>query len=163
MYNLNIDVFLPLFTLLYADDTIILAESETELQKSLDAVHTYCSTMKLTVNTQKTKVMIFSRGKVRKYQDFYFGDCMLDVSCEYLYLGIMFSYNCLFNKAILRHITQTKRAMFALITKGRRLSLPLDVLFELFDKLIIPIITYGSEVIGINNIEKLEIFQRSFF
>ena len=108
---------------------MILAESAYELQRSLNAAHANSKHMKLAVNTSKTKVMIFSRGKVTIYPDFCFGR-ILEVTYEYLYLGIMFSYNCLFNKAINKHITQAKRAMFALITKGRRLLLPLDVLFE---------------------------------
>ena len=74
LYNTDIDLQLKLFTLLYADDTIVLAETERELQIALDAVHEYCNDMHLTVNTQKTKVMIFSRGKVRKHQNFMFGD-----------------------------------------------------------------------------------------
>ena len=42
---------LKLFVLLYADDTIILAENEMELQSALNAVHEYCTLYKLTVNT----------------------------------------------------------------------------------------------------------------
>ena len=80
LYNTVIDVQLKLFTLLFADDTIVLAETERELQSALDAVHEYCNNMHLTVNTQKTKVMVFSRGKVRKYQNFMFGGSILDVT-----------------------------------------------------------------------------------
>ena len=58
-YDINIDVQLKLFSLLYADDTIVLAESELELQSALNAVHEYCTKMCLTVNTSKTKIMIF--------------------------------------------------------------------------------------------------------
>ena len=123
-----------------------MAESARELQNALNAAHEYCKNMKLAVNTSKTKIMIFSRGKVIKYPDFCFGESILEVTYEYLYLGIMFSYNGSFNKAINKHISQTKRAMLALITKGRRLLLPLDVLFELFDKMILPILTYGIEI-----------------
>ena len=71
---------MKLFTLWHADDTIILAQTEREQQIALDAVHEYCNDMHLTVNTQKTKVMIFSRGKVRKHQNFMFGDSILDVT-----------------------------------------------------------------------------------
>ena len=53
--------------------------------------------------------------------------------------------------------------MFASITKGRRLLLPMDVLFELFDKMVEPILTYGSEIFGIHLLVKLEIYQRSFY
>ena len=35
--------------------TIVLAETERELQSTLDAVHKYCNNMHLTVNTQKQK------------------------------------------------------------------------------------------------------------
>ena len=100
LYNTDIDHQLKLFTLLYADDTIILAETERELQSVLDAVHEYCNNMHLTVNTQKTKVMIFSRGKVRKYQNFIFGSSILDVTYEYVYLGVNFKYNTSFIKLL---------------------------------------------------------------
>ena len=38
LYNTNVDLQLKLFTLLYADDTIVLAETERKLQPALDAV-----------------------------------------------------------------------------------------------------------------------------
>ena len=57
-------VFLKLFVLLYADDSVILAENDPDLHMVLDSVHEYCTTYKLTVNISKTKIMIFSRGKV---------------------------------------------------------------------------------------------------
>ena len=43
-------LFLKLFVLLYADDTIILAENERDLQTALDSVHEYCTKFKLIVN-----------------------------------------------------------------------------------------------------------------
>ena len=140
---------------------IVLAETERELQIALDAVHEYCNDMHLTVNTQKTKVMIFSRGKVRKHQNFMFGDSILDVTYEY----VNFNYNTSFIKAIERHISRAKRAMFAIVTKSRRLSLPLDILFELFDRVVLPVVLHASEIYGHNDscIKKLEIFQRSLY
>ena len=43
-YNTDINLQLELFPLLYADDTIVLAETERELQSALDAVHEYAIT-----------------------------------------------------------------------------------------------------------------------
>ena len=43
LYNTGIDLQLKLFTLLYADDKIVLTETERELQSALDAVHEYCN------------------------------------------------------------------------------------------------------------------------
>ena len=45
LYDFDIDVQLKLFSLLYADDTIVMAESELELQSDLNAVHEYCTNM----------------------------------------------------------------------------------------------------------------------
>ena len=63
-------LFFKLFVLLYADDTVILAENDRDLQMALESVHEYCTKYKLTVNTSKTKIMIFSRGKVRHFPMF---------------------------------------------------------------------------------------------
>ena len=41
-YDFDIDQYFKLFSLLYADDTIVMAESESELQFALDAVYAYC-------------------------------------------------------------------------------------------------------------------------
>ena len=51
---------LYLFFLLYADDTIVLAECPEDLQRALD------------INVRKTKVMIFSRGKNQKNAEIQF-------------------------------------------------------------------------------------------
>ena len=64
------EVFLRLYCLLYADDTIILAESPEDLQSDLNCVYNYCKDWNLTVNTSKTKVMIFSKGKTRNNPNF---------------------------------------------------------------------------------------------
>ena len=58
----NFDIYLKLFILLYAEDTVLMAESPEELQMLLDAFDDYCTIWKLKVNVDKTKIMIFSRG-----------------------------------------------------------------------------------------------------
>ena len=73
----EVETFVRLHCLLYADDTIVLAESPEELQAALNGVEHYCNTWQLTVNTSKTKIVIFSKGKVRKVPSFTFsGDQM---------------------------------------------------------------------------------------
>ena len=49
------------------DDTVVLADSPGDLQNALNVVHDYCQLWKLHLNTSKTKIVIFSRGKVRKF------------------------------------------------------------------------------------------------
>ena len=52
-------LFLKIFILLYADDTALLAESREDLQTALNSFEQYYQTWKLTVNIQKTKIVIF--------------------------------------------------------------------------------------------------------
>ena len=63
--NVDENLMLKMFILLYADDTVICTESIEDLQRALDAMSTYCNKWSLRVNATKTKVLVFSRGKLR--------------------------------------------------------------------------------------------------
>jgi hypothetical protein len=49
-----------LFTILYANDTVLLAESVAELHSELNYFYEYCEKWNLKVNTNKSKVMFLS-------------------------------------------------------------------------------------------------------
>ena len=85
--------------LLYADDTIVLAECPEDLQRALDILKIYCEFWGLDINVRKTKVMIFSRGKIREMPKFNFNEETVDVVWDYKYLGVKFNYNNKFKKA----------------------------------------------------------------
>ena len=158
----DIEVFVKLFTLLYADDTIVFAETEEDLQNSLIAVYQYCDLFSLKVNVDKTKVVIFSNGKVTKHRNFLFGSRPLEVVSEYVYLGMCFNYNGTFSNAIEKQISQATKAMYSLITKARRLFLPLDIVCDLFDKTVLPVLIYSCEIWGCGNLYPIEVFYRKF-
>jgi len=48
-----------------------------DLQRALDMLKIYCKVWGLDINVRKTKVMIFSRGKIRKNAEIQFerGNC----------------------------------------------------------------------------------------
>ena len=149
--NINddeIQIYVKLFTLLYADDTVILAESEAELQKALDSLEEYCSLWGLTVNLDKTKIIIFSRGKVRIHQKFMFAGNEIEVVDDYVYLGIKFNYNNSFSKAVEKQLVLAKKAMFSLLSKVENLNLPVDIQLGLYDQLVTPVLLYGCEIWG---------------
>ena len=74
----------------------------------------------------------------------------------------MFQFNGSFTKAIEKQISQATKAMYGLITKARRLFLPLDIVCELFDKTVLPVLLYGCEIWGCGNLYPVEIFFRKF-
>ena len=158
----DVEMWLRLFVLLYADDTIILAESSDALQRALSSSKSYCSTWDLAVNTSKTKIVIFSRGKARNRPTFHFGNDTNDVCDEYTYLGVTFNYNGNFKKDINKQVCQARQAMYALLSKSGKLHLPIDVICDLFDKIVLPILLYGSEILGFENVTQVEIFYMKF-
>lgn len=144
----EIVIYVNLYLLLYADDTILLAEGEGELQAALNGMNHYCNTWKLKINAAKSKIVVFSRGKIKKIPVFKLGEDRIEVVTQYSYLGVMFNYNNRFHEAVQKQYNQASRAMFSLISKIRKFGLPVDVSLDLFDKLITPIVLYGSEVWG---------------
>ena len=145
----DISVFLKLFILLYADDTFIFGENPEEHQQSLNAFQKYCEIWKLTVNTEKTKVMIFSNGRISNNKE-------LEIASEFKYLGIYLSRSGAFNAAKKHIAEQANKALFSLIRKTRTLNLSYDVQIDLFEKTIKPILLYGCEIWGFGNNPTIE-------
>ena len=57
----KLGIYLKLFVLLYADDTILLSDTFDDLQLQLNVFHDYCSFWKLKVNIEKKPKLLFSR------------------------------------------------------------------------------------------------------
>ena len=110
----NLVSYLKIYVLLYADDTIFLAESPEELQTALNSMNLYCNDWNFKINVSKTKVVIFCRGKIRKHPHFYLGDKLLEICSDYLYLGV-FNYNGTFSKSQQELFDKGNRAMFSIL------------------------------------------------
>ena len=157
------DKYLRLFILMYADDTAILANSEKGLQKALDALYNYCNRWKLKVNVSKTKVIIFSKRKVKKDKyKFTYDTNVIESVDSFKYLGITFNHNGKFNVCQKALINQASRAMYSILSKSRKLELPINIQLELFDKMVLPIMCYGCEVWGIESSKQLEALHLKF-
>lgn len=83
---------LNLFMLLYADDAVLFAKSAETLQNMLTKLHEYSTLWDLKVNTEKTKIMIFERGR-KTNVDLYYSITLLEVIDNFKYLGTMFYKN----------------------------------------------------------------------
>ena len=146
--DLNGDAFdvCKFFMLLYADDTTILSESIEGLQTALNEMSYYCEKWKLNINVGKSKVIVFSRGKIRNIPIFKYREKQIEVVYGFKYLGVFFNFNNKFNVCQKQLYDKASRAMFALLRHCKRLMLPIDVQLEMFDKMIAPILLYGCEV-----------------
>ena len=155
--NNDIEVCFKLYILLYADDTVLFAESEAALQSVLNALFLYCKSWDLEVNPAKTKITIFANRKNQQAPKFTYNGQELAVDDNIAYLGTMFSYNGRFLNNSQRLFDQGRKAMFAVLNKSRKLLLPADIQLQMFDKMVAPILLDGSEVPGF---EKHDILER---
>ena len=86
--NDNLVSYLKIYVLLYADDTILLAESPEELQTAVNSMNLYCNDCNLKINVSKTKAVIVSKGKIRKHPHFYPGDKLLEIYVLIIYIWV---------------------------------------------------------------------------
>ena len=131
--------------LMYADDLVILSKSHTGLQAALNKLEAYCDKWGLFVNLSKTKIIIFNKTgyPIRKFQ-FKYKNNLLDTVQSYCYLGITFSASGTFKIACKRLCDQASKALFKLRQLNLRNNIPTAL--KLFYSMIVPILTYGSEI-----------------
>ena len=149
---------IQLFLVLYADDTAILADSPEGLQKSLDLLDNYCEKWKLTVNAEKTKIVVFESQNTHetdRYEFMYKGQ-KLDIVLHFKYLGITLSKNGSLSPAVEDLCEQARKATYTILKKARTLDLPIDLQIDLFHKLVYPILSYGCEMWGYEKLDKLD-------
>ena len=139
-----------LFVLLYADDIVIFSESSEGLQKGLDILYEYCQRWKLTVNAKKSKIIVFRKGgRLPQNLEFKYGDSVIEIVNKFTYLGIVFTPGGSFSEAQATLSGQAQKAIFAMNRYlNKFVNLTPSHYLDLFDKLITPILNYGSEVWG---------------
>ena len=146
---------LHIFTLLYADDAVLFAHSKDGLQKMLDKLSIYCTRWKLKVNTEKTKIMIFERGRARDV-DIYYNGIKLDIVDCFKYLGITFYNNGNWFRTQKLISQYGNFALHKLVCLFESIYLPITEKCKLFDCLVESVLSYGSEVWGFHEGKDIE-------
>ena len=147
--------------LLYADDIVLLSESEQGLQNMLNRLYEWCNNWCLDVNLSKTNVIHFrGHDKLRTSTIFNFGDHPISIVNEYKYLGLFLNENMEFNRTAQHLAVAGARALGAIRNKIYSLK---DVGFKTFSKLfysgVVPILDYCSSVWGFKKIKCIDDIQ----
>ena len=135
--------------LLYADDIVLLSNSKSGLQHSLNILSTFCNNWKLQVNVAKSKVIVFNSNGKTYQNDFSYNGNSLETVSKYCYLGIMLKHNGKFNLAISTLVDKARKAYFK-VKKNVGLDNPCKLLEKLFDSLVSPILLYCCEIWGLD-------------
>ena len=140
-----------LHCLLYADDVILLSKSPEGLQSKIDMLHQYCQNWCLTVNTNKTKVLIFNKAGKYISHDFIFNNVKLECVNKYKYLGIHFCASGSFSFTQDELYKKALKAYFKLSKDFLSLHPSVKTSTHVFDHTIKPILLYGCEIWGMFN------------
>ena len=153
----DITLYLKLLVLLYADDTVVFGTDEKEFQNNLDMFYEYSELWHLSVNFDKTKIMIFGTRQDQRF-NFKLGGHKIDICTDFKYLGVIFSRNRHFHQTKKHNVEQARKAMHVLFKRIRNLDIPIDLQLYLFDHVILPIALYGCEIWGLKIAKLLKIY-----
>ena len=152
----NIELYIKLFAILYADDTILMSDDEKQFQNLLNYFAEYCKKWHLKINISKTKIMIFGGNTRANNKIFTLNGDIVEIVKEFKYFGILFTQNGRFVQNTKQLSNLTCKAMYLLRRRIVNLNLPIDCQLKLFDQTVVPILLYASEIYGFENIHSIE-------
>jgi len=109
---------------MYADDMVLLADTLAGLQKLLDSLQVYVNRWDLTVDTDKTKTVIFRKGgKINVKEKWFYNDTQIEVVANFNYhfngkfcqtqkhvadqgMKALFAVNCNLKKFVFNPVTK---------------------------------------------------------
>lgn len=161
--NLNINSKIKL----YADDTVIynshsnIDQACMTLQADLDIFGNWCAINKLTINTKKSKGMMFgSRHKLRNVNPvpLKLNGINLHFVKSYKYLGINLDGCLSFNKQINEITKQVTHKLYML--SKIRCYLTTDAAIKIYKSMVLPYFDYGDVLLVSTNITSLNKLQK---
>ena len=142
---------IEILIMLFADDIILLSYSITGLQQQLNILKSTADRLRLTVNLEKSKIVVFRKGgHLASLEKWFYGRERIEVVNQYKYLGIIFSTGLTFSHSLNDMATRAKKSVLYILKILWKLNNHCPRLyFKLFDSQIQPMLTYGCEIWGL--------------
>lgn len=139
--------------LLYADDVVLIAESEDNLQTMLTALGQWSLKWKLNINQDKSKIVHFRKSnRQRSNYVFKVGNTVIDFAPMYKYLGVYFHENLNYEENVDILAQSASRALGSIVSKLKRNNfMAYSTYSKLYDSCVVPIADYASEIWGFRN------------
>ncbi|XDV14816.1 hypothetical protein PO909_014999 [Leuciscus waleckii] len=132
-------------SLLFADDVVVLAPSDQDLQHALGCFATECEAAGMRISASKSEAMVLSRKRVA---------CPLQVGGEFLpqveefkYLGVLFTSEGRMEREIDRRIgaaSAIMRSMYRSVVVKKELSCKAKL--SIYQSIYVPTLTYSHEL-----------------
>ena len=135
---------------MYADDIVLIAENENDLQLLLDILNTWCKHKALIIIFEKTKIVHFRNPFVPPTNEiFLMGEKQLRCVSKYQYLGLLLTEFLDYNEMAKAVARSAGRALRLLIVKSKvHGSFHFDTCTKLYDSLVWSVISYGAAIWG---------------
>ena len=145
----------PCSCLIWADDVLILSESEQGLQNMLNNLHNFSEINGLKVNLDKTRIMIFNKSGRHIRKRFLLGGTPVETTREYKYLGFKITPSGEIHAGLKDLKDGALKAFMKLKMKlGPRFRKFPQITIKLFNTLVKPILLYASDFWGILKMPK---------
>eukprot|EP00745_Piridium_sociabile_P032735 TRINITY_DN5549_c0_g1_i12.p1 TRINITY_DN5549_c0_g1~~TRINITY_DN5549_c0_g1_i12.p1 ORF type:complete len:436 (-),score=19.73 TRINITY_DN5549_c0_g1_i12:134-1441(-) len=147
-----------IFLLLFADDIILLSDTVSGLQNQLSVLKEEADRLGLTVNLDKTDIMVFRMGgHLSIWERWFYGNDEVKVVNSYKYLGLSFTTKLSLNLTWMEICRKGKKGVLEILKTLRKLNcIDCNILFRIFDSQIEPLLTYGAEIWGLSRNLQME-------
>ena len=145
--------------IIWADDFVVFSLSKQGLQNAINKTVNFFTNLGLSVNTKKTKCMIFNKRGLRPkfFPDtkFYINEQLLENAETYTYLGVIFVPSGSPTAASKELYQKASRSWFSLshvIYQNKKM--PVKRALQLVDSLVTPVALYNAEVLAVLSLPK---------
>ena len=128
---------------MYADDMVIFSETAA----MLDTLYNYTEKWKLSVNINKTKIVVFRNSGILSHDEImYYNGLQIETINSFTYLGVVLNFNGKFSVAEKHVAEQGRKAVFALIrnTKPFMFNLCYPYLIHILVVYFVMSVKYGA-------------------
>lgn len=154
---------LSIYLLMFADDAVIFSDSVDGLQSCLNSLESYCLKWNLTVNVDKTKIVVYRKGgNLSRNEKWTYCGQEIEIVSSFNYLGMVLSSGGSFNKAISTLAGKALKAMNGLLSITKHMCVPINIMLNLFDTFVASILNYSCEIWGFSRAENIERVHRKF-
>ena len=137
--------------LMFADDTVIVADSFSDLSEKLESINKWMNNNAMEVNPSKCGIMEIIRSPDQvPIEPLYFNGEVIPKVDKYIYLGIEFNNELNINLMSNYRLDKGKDCLNSLMATLRNIRVPLEYRLMLIKSILIPTIHYGSEIFGMN-------------
>ena len=144
----------PVHCLMWADDCVVMSTTQAGLQRSMDKTASYFTSLGLSVNVKKTKVLIFNPAGFGPAKfpnlNFYINNRIVEKCDSYTYLGFLFKPSGSVVAGVKELVSKANRAYYSISNiLYENKKMPVDSALSLFDMTVSPVTLYAVEYWGI--------------